>query len=88
MKLFIRHATADAELATKFVDMLQLGVGALHQDVFFSSAKGAIRNGDFFVQHILKERRSHPCPSDCGLAQAPAETPANFSRAGPRGLPH
>jgi hypothetical protein len=58
MKLFISHSDADKALATKFVEMLQLGVGASHTEIFYSSLKGAIPNGEFFVQYILKELNS------------------------------
>ncbi len=53
MNLFISHADADKEMAAKFVDLLQLGIGVPHGDIFCSSAKGTIPNGSFFVQHIL-----------------------------------
>jgi hypothetical protein len=58
MKLFISHASSDEELATKFVEMLQLGIGVPHGDIFYSSIKGSIPNGSFFVEHILKELNS------------------------------
>jgi len=58
MNLFISHADADKGLATKFVDLLQLGIGVPHGDIFCSSSKGAIPNGSFFVQHILNKLTS------------------------------
>jgi hypothetical protein len=85
MKIFISHAVSDKHLATKFVELLQLGIGVLHTDVFFSSTKGSIPNGSSFVQHILKELnsadlviglvsrsyfQSHFCLAEAGAAQA------------------
>jgi hypothetical protein len=55
MKIFISHATADKELAEKLVDLLRLGAGLSHDDIFFSSRDGDIPNGEFFVQHILNQ---------------------------------
>jgi hypothetical protein len=55
MKLFISHADADKALATKFVDMLQLGIGVFHDDIFYSSIRGTIPNGDVFVQNIITQ---------------------------------
>ena len=55
MKTFVSHAAADRELASKFVDLLQLGVGIPREEIFFSSYPGSIPNAEYFVQHILKE---------------------------------
>jgi hypothetical protein len=55
MKIFVSHAVVDRELASKFVDLLQLGVGILRAQIFFSSYPGSIPNAEYFVQHILKE---------------------------------
>jgi TIR domain len=55
MKVFVSHATADRELASKFVDLLQLGIGIDRAQLFFSSYPGSIPNAEYFVQHILKE---------------------------------
>jgi hypothetical protein len=55
MKLFISHAHEDKPLASKFVDLLRLGAGISHKNIFYSSAKGMIRNGDFFVENIINE---------------------------------
>ena len=55
VKIFISHATADRELASKLVDLLQLGVGIARDQIFYSSYPGSIPNGEYFVQHILKE---------------------------------
>lgn len=55
VKIFISHATADRELASKFVDLIQLGVGVPREQIFFSSYPGSIPNAEYFVQHILKE---------------------------------
>jgi hypothetical protein len=85
MKIFVSHAAADKELATKFVDLLQLGVGVLHDQLFYSSAKGTIPNGEFFVQNVITELnsadlvivllskayfRSHFCLAESGAALA------------------
>src|SRR5579871_6867767 len=55
MKIFVSHADADKSLVTKFVDLLQLGIGVNHTDIFYSSQKGSVPNGDFFVQNIISE---------------------------------
>lgn len=85
MRIFVSHAAADQKLATKFVDMLQLGIGVYHGDIFYSSMKGAVRNGDFFVQNIITELNtadfviallsrsyfaSHFCLAEAGAALA------------------
>jgi hypothetical protein len=53
MKIFVSHADADRVLATKFVEFLQLGAGLSHRNIFYSSAKGMIRNGESFVETII-----------------------------------
>jgi hypothetical protein len=53
MKIFVSHASVDAELVGHLVELLQLGVGVHHWDIFFSSKNGAIPNGTFFVTEIL-----------------------------------
>jgi len=58
LKIFISHAAADLELVEKFLDLLQLGVGVSRTNIFCSSTKGAIPNGEFFVNHILSELAS------------------------------
>lgn len=55
VKIFVSHAVADRELASKFVDLLQLGVGIARDQIFFSSYPGSIPNAEYFVQHILRE---------------------------------
>src|SRR5437868_3142324 len=55
MKIFISHADADRELASEFVELLQVGAGVPHHDIFYSSRDGDIPNGEFFVQRILRE---------------------------------
>ncbi len=55
MKIFVSHSSADIELVQCVVDLLELGVGVPHGDIFCSSISGSIPNGAFFVQHILKE---------------------------------
>ena len=85
MKLFISHADADKVLATKFVDFLRLGAGIPLRDIFYSSEKGAIRNGDFFVANIIDQLNaadiviallskpyfaSHFCLAEAGAALA------------------
>ncbi len=55
MKIFISHATEDRELARALVELLQLGAGVSHTDIFRSSSSDGIPNGVFFVDHILKE---------------------------------
>jgi hypothetical protein len=55
MKIFVSHADADKSLVTKFVDLLRLGIGVDHPDIFYSSQKGSIPNGEFFVQNIISE---------------------------------
>ncbi len=85
MKIFVSHADADKPLARKFVDFLRLGAGVSHKNIFFSSTKGAIRNGDFFVANILDQLNaaniviailskeyfaSHFCLAEAGAALA------------------
>jgi hypothetical protein len=85
MRIFVSHAADDLTLASEFVDLLQLGVGVSYADTFYSSAKGSIPNGQFFVQHILNELnsaevviallsrayfKSHFCLSEAGAALA------------------
>jgi hypothetical protein len=55
MKIFISHAALDHELAVALSDLLDLGAGVSHDDVFCSSAKGSIPNGTHFVDHILQK---------------------------------
>jgi hypothetical protein len=55
MKIFVSYATADHELASKFVDLLQLGIGIPRDQIFFSLYPGSIPNAEYFVQHILNE---------------------------------
>jgi hypothetical protein len=65
--------------------MLQLGVGLHHDEIFYSSMKGTIPNGEFFVQNIIKELNvadfviailsrsyfaSHFCLAEAGAALA------------------
>ncbi|MGO9256085.1 MAG: toll/interleukin-1 receptor domain-containing protein [Bryobacteraceae bacterium] len=85
MRIFISHAYADKALASKFVDFLRLGAGISHKNIFYSSAKGTIRNGDFFVENIINELNgadiviallsrsyfaSHFCLAEAGAALA------------------
>lgn len=53
--IFVSHAVADVVLAEDFVDFLKLGMGVSHSEVFFSSYKGSIPNGAFFVEYILSK---------------------------------
>jgi hypothetical protein len=53
VKVFVSHADADKQIALLFVELLKNGIGI--SDVFCSSSKGAIPNGQYFVQHILTE---------------------------------
>ena len=53
MKVFVSHADADKQIALPFVDLLENGMGI--SDAFCSSSRGAIPNGQFFVQHILSK---------------------------------
>jgi hypothetical protein len=53
MKIFISHATADHELVEALIELLQMGAGVQHTDIFYS--KNSIPNGSFFVQSILGE---------------------------------
>src|SRR4051794_18155350 len=55
MRIFISHAVVDRELASAFVDLLQLGIGINRNDLFFSSYAGSIPNGEYFVERILGE---------------------------------
>ena len=55
MKVFISHAVLDRELASRFVDLLQLGIGISRDLIFFSSYPGSIPNGEYFVGQILRE---------------------------------
>ncbi len=55
LKIFVSHAVVDAELAGNLADFLQLGAGVSHSEIFLSSRKGNIPNGQYFVAHILKE---------------------------------
>lgn len=55
MKIFISHAVRDRDLASKFVDLLQLGIGVARNQIFFSSYAGSIPNAEYFVQSILTE---------------------------------
>jgi hypothetical protein len=55
MKIFVSHAATDHELVGKLLDLLQLGIGLSHNDIFCSSRHGSIPNGEFFVQRILSE---------------------------------
>jgi hypothetical protein len=83
MKAFVSHAHADEHIALPFVNLLKTGIGI--SDVFCSSSKGAIPNGQFFVQHILSKLqaadctisllspnyfRSHFCIAELGIAVA------------------
>jgi len=54
MKVFVSHAVADERLARSFVELLQLGAGVQHDEIFFSSAKGSIPNGEPFPKEIFK----------------------------------
>lgn len=58
MKIFVSHAAADWELVEKLIDLLRLGVGVSADDIFCSSIKGNIPNGELFVQEILKNLKS------------------------------
>jgi hypothetical protein len=57
--VFVSHAAADQQVALPFVDLLKNGIGI--NDVFCSSSKGAIPNGQFFVEHILKKLLAAKC---------------------------
>jgi TIR domain len=59
VKVFVSHADADKQIALPFVDLLKNGIGITH--VFCSSSKGAIRNGQSFVQSILSELLAAEC---------------------------
>ena len=59
MKIFVSHADADKLIALPFVELLRHGVKI--SDIFCSSTKGAIPNGQFFVQHILSELHTLDC---------------------------
>ncbi len=59
VKVFVSHADADKQIALPFVDLLKNGIGVA--DAFCSSSKGAIPNGQFFVQHILSELHTVDC---------------------------
>jgi len=55
LNVFISHASADRDLASKFVDLLLLGVGLQRHQIFFSIYPGSIPNGEYFAKRILKE---------------------------------
>lgn len=59
MKVFVSHANADKAIAVPFETLVRNGAGVA--DVFCSSTLGAIPNGQFFVQHILKELHAANC---------------------------
>ena len=59
MSVFLSHADPDKNIALSFVDLLKNGSGVT--DVFCSSSKGAIRNGQFFVQEILTKLEAADC---------------------------
>jgi hypothetical protein len=55
MKVFISHAVDDRELVRALVNLLQLGAGLSHNQIFCSSLSGSIPNGEFFVEHIVTQ---------------------------------
>jgi hypothetical protein len=55
MKVFISHAVADRKLIEHFLDLLRLGGGLGHNDIFCSSDPAAIPAGVPFLEHILSE---------------------------------
>ncbi len=85
MKLFVSHACENSDIVNDLVDLLQLGAGIAHNDIFCSSIKGKIPNGAYFVQYILSNLnaadlivavlsrayfRSEFCIAEAGAAQA------------------
>jgi hypothetical protein len=58
MKIFISHAVDESDLAEELVNLLRLGIGVQHGDIFLSSDGTSIPNGVFFVQHILEFLRT------------------------------
>src|SRR5262245_23556232 len=83
MRVFVSHSVADVELATAFVKLLQNGTGLRQPQIFFSSRRGDIQNGTFFVDQILLHLskanlivalvsrsyvQSHFCQSEVGAA--------------------
>jgi hypothetical protein len=55
VKIFISHATIDAQLAEALINLLETGIGVPHKDIFCSSQRSSVPNGDFFVKRILVE---------------------------------
>jgi hypothetical protein len=53
MRIFVSHAAEDCEIASKLVDLLEIGMGVPDDHIFFTSQAGTIKNGEFFVQTIL-----------------------------------
>jgi hypothetical protein len=53
MSIFASHAASNFEIVREFVNLLQLGMGVPHRQIFCSSTSGTIPVGTFFVQNIL-----------------------------------
>ncbi len=85
MTIFISYALRDKELADKFANLLQLGAGIPHDDIFFSADAGSIPNGADFREQILSKLNgagmvicllslsyfeSSYCVAECGAALA------------------
>lgn len=52
-RLFVSHATEDKALVQALIDLLRLGVGVSHADIFSSSSKGHdVRTGEHFPTYI------------------------------------
>jgi hypothetical protein len=59
VSVFLSHADPDKNIALSFVALLKNGTGIT--DVFCSSSKGAIPNGQFFVHEILTKLNGADC---------------------------
>ena len=55
MTVFVSHADKDRDLTAKLVDLLRLGAGVAHHEIFCSSLSGMnTPNGGYFVNDILQ----------------------------------
>jgi len=56
MTVFVSHAAEDQEIVNHVVDLLQLGMGIQHDEIFCSSIRGmGTPNGEVFVKNILEK---------------------------------
>jgi hypothetical protein len=53
VRIFVSHAAEDRAIASKLVELLEIGMGVPDDHIFFSSQAGTVENGEFFVQTIL-----------------------------------